>query len=358
MGSSEPRRKMNIIYGVSGEGLGHVFEAREIATRLSKEGHQVKVMTYGQRALDCLAEFAPTPIEGIHLYFNPRGMSLWDTVFKNLRIFPFYLRHGRRLIRELKAFQADVVITAYEPFSMLVAHLLRKPLISMDNQNELLHLPPGSERGGFDLKLVQLATRVCTYGAAHYIVKSFGKPVTAKDHVHFVSPIIQEEIRSLQPSIGDHILVYLTKPNPNLIAIFESMNERFRVYCNHRVGEDGNISYRERGQGYVADLGSCKAIIGTTGFSLIADSIYLRKPFFGVPLRKQFEQTHNAHFIAQAGLGECSESPSRSDLERFLANLPGYRERLSRFRLDPAEQEETLLRIVKQVAEVPAVALV
>ena len=54
----------------------------------------------------------------------------------------------------------------------------------------------------------------------------------------------------------------------------------------------------------------------------------------------------------------CSESPSRSDLERFLANLPGYRERLSRFRLDPAEQEETLLRIVKQVAEVPAVALV
>lgn len=349
---------MNIVYGVSGEGLGHVFEAREIAARLLREGHQVKVMTYGNRAYDCLSDFAPTRIEGIHLYFNGRGMSLFDTVVKNLRIFPFYLRNGRRLIRELKAFKADVFITAYEPFSMLTAHYLGKPLISMDNQNELLHLPAGSEASGFDLRLVQLATRLCTYGADHYIVKSFGKPATAKDRVHFVSPIIQDEIRRLQPREGDHILVYLTKPNPNLIAVFESMNERFRVYCNNRVAEDGNISYRARGEGYVSDLCSCKAIIGTTGFSLIADSIYLKKPYFGVPLRKQFEQIHNAHFLTRTGLGEFSESPTRAELERFLSRLPVYRERLAAHRLDPTEQEETLLRLIKRSAGVPVAALV
>jgi len=29
---------MNIVYGVSGEGLGHVFEAIEITARLRQEG--------------------------------------------------------------------------------------------------------------------------------------------------------------------------------------------------------------------------------------------------------------------------------------------------------------------------------
>ncbi len=346
-------RKLNILYGVSGEGLGHIFEAIEIVTRLQQEGHAVKVLTYGDRGCELLKGFHPTRIEGIHLYFNRDGMSLFDTVFKNLGIFPFYATNWRRLRQEIEAFRPDVVLTAYEPFSNVVSHVLGLPLISMDNQNELLHLPPASERGTFALKLAQLATRVCTFGAAHYIVKSFHRVERNGTNVHFVSPIIQNEIRRLEPTEGRHVLVYLTKENPGLIAVLKSMDETFVVYCNNRVGEDGNISYRAPGEGYVRDLRDCKAIIGTTGFSLIADSIYLRKPYYGVPLKKQFEQTHNAHFLSRSGLGEFSESTSREDLEKFLANLPLYRERLARYRLDPAEQEETLLTLLRGLADGP-----
>ena len=340
---------MNIVYGVSGEGLGHVFEAIEIITRLRQEGHNVKVLTYGDRACRCLGAFNPTRIEGIHLYFDARGMSLTATVLKNLRIFPYYLRNGRRLRRELVDFRPDVFVTAYEPFSMVASHILRRPLISMDNQNELLHVkaPPGTNL--FAFWLAQLATRVCTYGATFYVIKSFKKLRGAGDRVRFVSPIIQDEIRRETPIVGSHVLVYLTKPNPELIGVLKSMDETFVVYCNNRVGEDGNISYRAQGATYVRDLATCKAIIGTTGFSLIADSIYLNKPYYGVPLRKQFEQTHNAHFLAESGLGEYSESVSRAQLEGFLAKLPVYRARLAAYRLDPAEQEETLLALLRRI---------
>jgi uncharacterized protein (TIGR00661 family) len=344
---------MNIVYGVSGEGLGHVFEAIEIVRRLRREGHRVKVLTYGERAIKSLAPFEPTPIEGIHLYFNPGGMSLWDTVFKNLKIFPFYFRNWGRLKRELKEFRPDVFITAYEPFSMVASHVLGKPLVSMDNQNELLYIkaPPGTNM--FAFWLARLATRVCTHGAAAYVVKSFERPPCGNEKVRFVSPIIQEEIRSLKPTTGAHVLVYLTKANPPLIEILKSMDGTFVVYCNNRVGEDGNISYRAQGPNFVRDLSSCRAIIATTGFSLIADSIYLKKPYFGVPLRKQFEQTHNANYIVKAGLGECSESITKAELERFLADLPRYRERLAGFHLDPAEQEETLLEILRGLSGRP-----
>ncbi len=344
---------MNIVYGVSGEGLGHVYEAIEVASFLQQEGHTVKVLTYGDRAVESLKAFNPTRIEGIQLYFKPQGLSLADTLTKNLGCFPFYLRHWHRLRRELEEFRPDAFITAYEPFTTIAAHELRRPLISMDNQNELLYIRPPDEGYGFSFMLAQWATRVCTHGAAHYIVKSFHESEEARSNVHFVAPIIQNEIRRLTPSYGDHVLVYLTKPNPELIEVLKTLDETFFVYCNNREGSDGNVTYRRQGATYVRDLSQCKAIIATTGFSLIADAIYLKKPYFGVPLKRQFEQTHNGHFIRDSGFGECSETVTREALLGFLGRLPLYRESLSRYHLDPAEQERTLLALLSKVCPDP-----
>jgi uncharacterized protein (TIGR00661 family) len=340
---------MNIVYGVSGEGLGHVYEAIQVIKRLGREGHAVKALTYGDRACRSLAEFNPTRIEGVHLQFGAHGMSLPKTIRRNLRCFPFFLWNWRRLKKEIGDFKPDAFITAYEPFSMLMAHAMSKPLISMDNQNEILHVkaPPGTPL--FDLWLVKLATRVCTFGARTYIIKSLAKPESDDPRFRFVSAVIQDEIRALRPTQDGPVLVYLTKPNPGLIGMLKSMNETFVVYCGSPVAEDGNISFRAQGATYPRDLGACKAIIATTGFSLIADSVYLKKPYFGAPLRGQFEQTYNAHFLRQLGIGEFSESITKADLERFLGNLAGYRARLERCHLDPREQEETLLGVLREI---------
>jgi uncharacterized protein (TIGR00661 family) len=337
---------MNIVYGVSGEGLGHVFEAIEIVRILQADGHAVKVLTYGDRACNSLAEFRPVRIEGIHLSLDSRGLSLRRTLRDNARCLPFYLRNGRRLMRELADFHPDVFITAYEPFTTFASHRLRRPLISVDNQNGLRHLPRPPGANAFAFYLTRLTTHIVTYGAAEYVVKTFGRKGREANRMHLVAPIIQDEIRRLQPTIGSHVLVYLTKPNPGLIEVLKSIRETFVVYCHNRVGEDQNVIYRAQGPGYLRDLAACKAIIGTTGFSLIADSIYLKKPYFGVPLKRQFEQTHNAHFLRASGLGEFSEDVSRGDLEQFLAKLPEYRRKLAEFAFDPDEQGETLRRLL------------
>ena len=348
---------MNLVYGVSGEGLGHVYEALEIAALLRGDGHRVKILTYGDRACRSLDAFQPTRIEGIHLCMDENGLSLGKTFRENLRCFPFYLRHGRRLMRELAEFRPDAFLTAYEPFTTFAAHWMRKPLISMDNQNELRHMRRPPEAGVFAFHLARLTTRVVTFGASEYIVKSFGMPAPQAANVHVVAPIIQNEIRRLRPTDGDHVLVYLTKPNPELVEVLRSMKETFVVYCHNRVGVEGNLTYRAQGPNYLRDLSSCKAIIATTGFSLIADSIFLKKPYFGVPLKKQFEQTHNALFLRNSGLGEFSEVVTREALETFLARIPEYRERLAAYDLDPAEQEETLRSLLAKLVEEPTDAL-
>ncbi|HEY1793921.1 MAG TPA: glycosyltransferase family protein [Opitutaceae bacterium] len=333
---------MNIVYGVSGEGLGHVFEAIEIGRALRADGHAIRMLTYGDRAVRSLAEFAPTRIEGVQLCMTQRGFSLPKTVRMNLGCVPYYLRNGRRLIRELSEFGPDVFITAYEPFTMIASHLLRRPLVSMDNQNELRHLRRPRGASPFAFHLANLATRFVTFGAEDYIVKSFGRRARPRPHVHVVSPVIQEEIRGLRPAAGQHVLVYLTKENPRLIELLKSLPETFVVYCHNREGKDANLTYRAQGAAYPADLAACKAIIATTGFSLIADSIFLKKPYFGVPLRGQFEQTYNAFFLRSSGIGDYSEMPTRDELGRFLGALPEFRRRLETVDSDPLDQARTL----------------
>lgn len=345
---------MKIVYGVSGEGLGHVFEAIEIVTRLQRDGHTVKVLTFGDRAMGALALFSPTRIEGVHLRFNERGLSLPRTFRELGRIIPFYARHGRSIIREISDFQPDVFITAYEPFTNLVAKLLRRPLISMDNQNELrfMERPEGVDRFGFHL--VRIVTRIVTGGADGYVIKTFKRRAADSRGVHFVDPGIQQRIQALRPHDGDHVLVYLTKPNDRLLGVLRTMNERFIVYCCGRVGMDGNLDFRAPGSSFLSDLEGCKAVIGTTGFSLVADAIFLRKAYYGVPLKKQFEQTYNAIFLRSSGVGDFSEDPTREALERFLSALPGYRSKASAYALDPSEQESTLAGLVVTLGAIHA----
>jgi len=345
---------MNIVYGVSGEGLGHVFEAIQVIGRLRAEGHAVKVLTYGDRACDTLAPFAPTRIEGITLAFTARGMSVPATVRANLGCLPFFLGHWGRLRRELEAFRPDVFITAYEPFTMVAAHVLRRPLVSMDNQNELLHQPRPTGAPWLEFRLVQLATLVATHGAAAYVIKSYRKAVPSTRRYRFVSPLIQLETQGMRPTEGEHVLVYLTKPNPALLAVLRALPGRFIVYCHDRTGTEGNLEFRAHGATFLPDLASARAIIGTTGFSLIADAIFLGKPYFGVPLRRQFELVYNARFLARSGFGDYSESPTREQLAGFLGDLPRYRSQLRGRALDPQEQEATLLAVLEELRQRPS----
>lgn len=338
---------MNIVYGVSGEGFGHVVEARELVPLLRRDGHEVKVLTYGDRACSALAQFQPTRIEGLPLYFGPRGLSLLRTLARNAHVVPFYLRHWRRLRAELEAFGPDVFITAFEPFTTLAARALRRPLVSMDNQRAILYLRQAPRGHRLAFSLARLAVRAVTHGASHYLVKTLLPAASADPRVRFVAPIVQGDLRRITPSVGPRALVYLTKPNPPLLALLRQIEGEFVVYSGHPPGREGNLLHRSQGPGFVPDLAECRAVIGTAGFSLIADAIYLRKPYFAVPLKGQFEQTLNAHFLGETGLGEFSEDPTAERLRAFFGRLPLYRERLAQRRFDPAEQEEALRAILR-----------
>jgi uncharacterized protein (TIGR00661 family) len=337
---------MNIVYALSGEGRGHASTARSVLPVLQSAGHRLKVMTYG-RSVSELQGYDLIEIRGIRHCYNQAGrLSLLRTIAGNAGIFGYYAAHWGPLRRQLQAFSPDLFIVNFEPLAPLLARSLGVPFISFSNQHALLfvqqRVPPGYRSSAL---LTKAAAKVVAAGAAAYVVMSFIGDHPHRDDVHVVPPVLQEEFRHLKPDIGDYVLVYLKERNPALLEVLRQIDQRFVVYGYNVDATEGNLTFRTFNRGMPQELAGCKAAIGTSGLSFITEAIWLKKPFFGVPLKGEFEQTANSIFIKEAGLGDFAEEPSREKVEGFLARLKGHREALAEFQFDPDAAGKALLEL-------------
>jgi len=83
--------------------------------------------------------------------------------------------------------------------------------------------------------------------------------------------------------------------------------------------------------GFLRDLASCKAVMATVGFTLMAEALYLHKPYLALPMRGQLEQEINAYFLARLQYGKCMRRVNGQAIGDFLYRLPDYREHLSQY---------------------------
>src|SRR6185369_11011728 len=112
-----------------------------------------------------------------------------------------------------------------------------------------------------------------------------------KKNTYLLPPILRREILDAKPSVGDHVLVYVTSPSPDLAALLRQVRCSFLCYGFGREGRDANIIYKKPSVSeFFKDLVSCKAVIANTGFSLVSEALHLGKPYLGVPVKHQFEQ--------------------------------------------------------------------
>jgi uncharacterized protein (TIGR00661 family) len=166
--------------------------------------------------------------------------------------------------------------------------------------------------------------------------------------VHGVPPVVQEEIRRLRPAIGTNVLVYLKRPNPRLMDALKQVGQQFVVYGYDTAAVDGNLTYRVFNDRMPDELAACKAVMGTAGMSLITEAVWLKKPFFGIPLKNEFEQMSNAMMIRQLHFGDFSEEPTKDALEHFFRRLDDYRKSLEEYRFDADAAGKVLLEIIER----------
>jgi uncharacterized protein (TIGR00661 family) len=320
----------NVLYGVNGEGSGHSTRAKEVITHLHARGHTVHVVSF-DRGLRNLSESCDvTEIFGFRFSYVNNRMRYRRTLAKNLVKAPRAARSMVGLLRKMKEWKTELVITDFEPLSCHAGRRLRLPVISIDNQhcltNTAVGLPAHFRR---DAAAAKMVTRLMTPHAQVYFVTSFFPVRVKRRNTLLFPPIVRSEVLATKPTQGDRVLVYVTSPSPDLARLLGTVRANFIAYGFGKEGQEGNILFKKPSMaGFLADLAVCRAIIANAGFSLVSEALYLGKPYLAVPVARQFEQIFNAYHLDRTGYGAWWKELNKERVESFLFNLPQYAENL------------------------------
>lgn len=335
----------NILYGVNGEGAGHSTRAKEVLTHLVSRGHRVHVASFDRGLQNLKEKFDVTEIYGFRFAYVNNRVRYKRTIAKNLITVPQAARSLSQLNALVEDSKVDLVITDFEPLTCHIGHKRHLPVISIDNQhcltNAVVSYPKQYRR---DAAAAKVVTKLMTPRANAYLVISFFTAPIRKRNTFLFPPLLRQEILNATPTEGDHILVYVTSPAPELAKLLGSVRARFIAYGFGREGtnEPGNIIFKKPSlDGFFADLVSARAVIANSGFSLVTEALHLGKPYLAVPVSHQFEQIFNAYWLEKSGYGAYWEDLNKERVESFLYNLPHYRESLAQY---PRQGNQALLQ--------------
>lgn len=352
---------MKILYGVTGEGMGHAIRSRVVLSELVKK-HEVEVVSSG-RAQEFLAKHFPEVhrIHGLHIVYEENRVKKTKTVLSNLwagaEALPGQIQSYFKMISD---FRPQVVVSDFESWSYLYGKLHGIPVISVDNMQILNRCKHPKALLGEEWASFQIAKGIVKAklpGCFHYLVSTFFYPEVRKKRTTLVPPILRPEILAARAQVkrGDHLLVYQTAEGyQELIDALKQLPLECRVYGMRRgITEDqreDNLVFRPFSEaGFITDVATSRGVVAGGGFTLMGEAVYLRKPMLAIPVTGQFEQGLNARYLEHLGYGQRAERADLPALQRFLEAIPRCEEALAGYQQEGnrAMLEELADRLVQ-----------
>jgi uncharacterized protein (TIGR00661 family) len=323
---------MKILFGVAGEGSGHASRAYVVAKYLESQGHKIKIITYHQGLKYLEQDFDVEEIFGLRFFHKDAKVDYPTTILENIKKTPEATKSLSRTKEIVKQFNPNIILTDFEPLSALCAHLCKLPLVSIDNQHILTHSKIDYDKKWMpDYFLTKTGVSTMAFKADAYILTSFFDLKITDNNVFTVPPILRQEILEQIPSEKNHILVYTTTPDINNIVdiLFKKTSEKFIIYGTNKNKSLNNCTFKKFSKdGFLKDLATSKAIIGTAGLTLITEALYFHKPYLALPIERRFEQLLNSYNLKKLTYGNYTEKFTIKDLNSFLKNINVYKQKL------------------------------
>lgn len=334
---------MRILYGVTGEGMGHAIRSRVVLEHLVQNGHEVETITSGRAVAFLRKHFEGVRgIHGLHMIYEDnrvkKGKTLWSNLERGARGLPGNVSEYFKL---LGSFEPELVISDFESWTYLYGKAHRIPVISIDNMqiiNRCKHDKALVAPNKAAFRLVRAFVKAKLPGCAHYVIATFFRPPVRKKRTTLVAPILRTEILEAERRPGDHLLVYQTGEGYDaLLEVLAKTDIECRIYGARRGIEEeqveGNLRYQPFSETkFIDDLASSRAVIAGGGFTLMGEAVYLGKPMLTVPLGGQFEQTLNGLYLEREGYGMTAASlDDPKTVHDFLARVEGYAAALSSY---------------------------
>jgi uncharacterized protein (TIGR00661 family) len=333
---------VKVLYGVSGEGMGHAMRSAVVAGHLVSRGHDLQFVSSPGRALQYLEKRWPgrtVSVSGLSYEIQKNKIRPLATLVSNLtRQMSSLPQH---LLSALQVSRPDVVISDFDPWTARYANFLGIPLIAIDNihfMNRFQHQPSVVNRDRQAAVTMFPVVSGMVPGAKRYLVTSIAGAPAIEPNTTLFHSVLRPEILGAKKTDGDFVCCYFNNrfDSATVQALQEFPNTEFRVYGPpvQEAQRLGNVTIFPMSDGFIADLAGCKAIIGGAGFTLMSEAVFLGKPLLAVPFAMHFEQLLNANYLELLGYGARTDRLDAWTIGGFLGNVPRYREVLRGYRHD------------------------
>lgn len=329
--------KLNIIYSVCGEGMGHATRSAVIIEELQKNYNLLifssdRAYEYLSTKFDNVYE-----ISGFNTVYENNKVKNLETLIKNVKTLPKDFKDSVNLLTEKSTdFKPNIIITDFEPYVSVLSYFFNIPMISLDNIHILSESKLDYPKKYSIEKIKAEAVIKSTFlkKPNRYMITSFFYPkLKNPEKTKLYHPILRNEILSLKSEFEDYILVYQTSDSNNkLIEILKKVDENFIVYGFRKEEVDGNIKFMNFNEDqFYQDISKAKAVIANGGFTFITESLYLKKPIMSIPARGNFEQINNGIYVDKLNYGMMCKKITLKSLNNFLNNLEDYKESLKNY---------------------------
>ncbi|MFV0230261.1 glycosyl transferase [Empedobacter falsenii] len=266
---------MRILYALQGTGNGHLARAQKILPILEEYG-DLDVFVSGSNSQLQLENYQFKHHKGLSLFYNQVGKVSYKKILKENSFKSFW-----KEVNHFPIEQYDLIINDFEPITAHSARKKKKNSISLSHQASLLfdETPKVKNRTGETILKYYAPT-----------TKQYGFHFEAYNDSIFL-PIIRDKIRMLNPKEEDYYLVYLPSFHPS--EIIEKLSfikdSKWKVFSPfiRQISKQFNVEiYPIDERLFTKALENCKGVLCGAGFELPAESIYLKKKLFVIPIQK------------------------------------------------------------------------
>lgn len=289
---------------VHGRGRGHATRCAAIATRLTRDGHELRAFA-GADAVDMLADVLPTrAIDSLPARLRPRSV---------VRL----VSRVREACREIAGRRPDVVVSDGDLPALVAARLCGVPSVAVghglvfatcERPRGLPRLPWWRE---------SIKARVSSTGARRRVAVGFvGLPV--RSHAAVLA-------RASVPALE-------RRARCDVVAYFRDGIDDATMAVIRRAAPDVRMFVARPAAGalpldraaFLSALGRARAVIASAGSQLIAECVAWGIPMLAVYAQSDDEQRLNAEMLARAGLGAACERDALDEatVRAFLADAP------------------------------------
>lgn len=354
---------IKILYGIQGEGRGHVSRSLHLIEKLNRENRQIFIFSGGD-AMPLLKgkNFDVTEVPLFRLYCGSDGsVSIPRMAMKNaFKFLGLFFGIGKKystILKKVKFLQPDLIISDFEPYVLKIGPKQGIPTISIDHQQMFTECELPQFKSPIK-KLKIFTYKIFILLLASYpdkkVISSFYefKPKQSSGAV-FVGPYISEKIAKQPVTNENRMTVYLKEP----YYVYKLLNElklirniEFEIFANwklleRRPADMSNVKMCDIDQDrFIKSLASSMALITTAGNQVIGEAIFLGKPVFAFPKLNDIEQEINATGLADSGCGDAFDLVNLNvrHLIDFIKELPNYRTNINHFKKAHLNYDGTL----------------